>query len=238
MANFPATSLSRSVGDYLKAIWTVGGDEGVSTSALAAELQISAASVSAMLAKLQEVELVTYRRYYGAELTREGRLEALRLIRRHRLLETFLIDYLGYTWDEVHAEAEAIEHVISERFTERLAAKLAHPTHDPHGDPIPSADGSLPETPNIPLADVEVGDTLRVARLLTQDGASLSYLASLRIQPGARLKVEGREPHGGLVRVRVAGEPQAISKELATLIRGAVEKVEKEGREKNKEGGD
>lgn len=235
MSNSPATSLSRSVGDYLKAIWTIGGGEGAATSALAAELGVSAASVSAMLAKLQEMKLVTYRRYYGAELTEEGRREALRLIRRHRLLETFLIDYLGYTWDEVHAEAEAIEHVISERFTERLAEKLAHPSHDPHGDPIPAADGSLPETPNVPLAEVTVGDTLRVARLLTQDAASLSYLASLRIQPGTRLRVEGREPHGGLVRVRVAGEPQAVSKEFATLIRGAVERKSRGERREKRE---
>lgn len=154
--------ISASIGDYLKAIWRLSDTEPVATTTIAAQLNVSAPSVSAMFIRLQERGFVTYERYKGVRLTAQGEREALKLLRRHRLIETFLLAQLGYSWDEVHEEAERLEHAVSERFTERLAALLSHPTHDPHGDPIPEANGTLPHTPGTPLADVEVGGTLRV----------------------------------------------------------------------------
>ena len=134
---------SASVGDYLKAIWQVAGAGAASTKEIAARLSIAPASVTNMFGRLQEMGLVEYERYHGASLTEEGRAEALRLVRRHRLIETFLLDQLGYSWEEVHEEAEKLEHAVSDRFTERLADLLGHPDHDPHGDPIPAVDGTL-----------------------------------------------------------------------------------------------
>ena len=215
-------SLSTSVEDYLKAIWLTAGGEAASTNALAEQLGIASSSVSAMLGKLQDAGFVSYERYRGVMLTERGEREALRLLRRHRLVETFLLEYLGYGWDEVHHEAEQLEHAVSDQFTERLNEFLDHPSHDPHGDPIPRADGSLPDTPNVPLAEVEVGKALHVSRLLSQASDVLSYLAELGIQPGVRLEVTRREPIGGLVYVNLANRQAVLSKEIAMLIRGEV----------------
>ena len=128
---------SSSVGDYIKAIWELGGVGSASTKDVADRLLVSPASVSNMFVRLQEMGLAEYERYQGASLTERGRVEALRLIRRHRLIETFLLEHLGYDWQEVHEEAERLEHAVSDGFTERLAQLLGHPDHDPHGDPIP-----------------------------------------------------------------------------------------------------
>ena len=213
--------LSTSIGDYLKAIWIVGQGERATTSALAEHLSVSASSVSGMLARLQAQGLVTYERYKGATLTEQGASEALRLLRRHRLIETFLIEYLGYTWDEVHAEAEALEHAISDRFTERLADRLGHPTHDPHGDPIPTPRGGLPRTPDVALDELEVGDQLRVARLRTQDASLLAHLDALRIRPGQVVAVVRRTPEAGVVHVVVDGQEAVLSQGVAAVVRGA-----------------
>jgi len=214
--------LSASVGDYLKAIWVLGRDGPATTGDLARVLGVTAPSVTGMLGKLKRLGLIRYRRYYGAELTEDGRAEALRLVRRHRLLETFLIRDLGFSWDEVHREAEAMEHVMSERFTERLADHLGQPTHDPHGDPIPRADGSLPTTPSTALGDVAVGRRFIVSRVLSQDPDVLAYITEHGLGPGSELEVRGREPVGNLLRVSVEGEGVAVSRELAGLILGRV----------------
>lgn len=216
------SDLTQSVGDYLKAIHSAAGDGVAGTGRIAAALGVSAASVSGMLVKLRDEGLVRYEPYQGARLTARGEQEALRLLRRHRLIETFMIERLCYTWDEVHGEAERIEHAISDRFAEALAELLGHPSHDPHGDPIPSADGSLPETPATPLAELQPGEVLRVARLRTQEADVLTYLAELGVEPGACIEVRGREPLGGLLTVAIGGRVHALSKELATLIRGEV----------------
>jgi DtxR family Mn-dependent transcriptional regulator len=139
-----SSDLSVSVGDYLKALWLRSQDGSVSTGDLAMHLAVSPPSVTGMLNKLKKLGLVTYERYYGAQLTPQGRQEALRLIRRHRLVETFLIDYLDYTWEEVHQEAELMEHAMTDRFTERLAKRLGQPLFDPHGDPIRVLTGRYP----------------------------------------------------------------------------------------------
>jgi DtxR family transcriptional regulator, Mn-dependent transcriptional regulator len=141
---------SSSVGDYLKAILELSREGAASTKDVADRLSVSAASVSNMFVRLQEMGLADYERYRGASLTQAGRVEALRLLRRHRLIETFLLRSLGYSWEDVHAEAERLEHSVSDGFTERLAEFLAHPTHDPHGDPIPAADGSLEPDDSFP----------------------------------------------------------------------------------------
>src|ERR687890_2195011 len=151
-------SPSSSVGDYLKAIWELAVDSGevaASTKGVAERLSVSAASVSNMFARLQETGLVEHERYRGATLTERGRREALRLVRRHRLIETFLLEHLGYPWQEVHEEAEKLEHAVSDVFTERLAELLGHPERDPHGTPIPATDGSLPPDHSRPLAEVQ-----------------------------------------------------------------------------------
>ena len=136
--------LSSSTGDYLKVIWELTASGAASTTNIAARLSVSPGSVTRMLGRLQGMGLVDYERYRGASLTGRGRAEALRLVRRHRLIETFLLECLGYSWEDVHEEAERLEHAVSDEFTERLADLLGHPAHDPHGSPIPGTDGSVP----------------------------------------------------------------------------------------------
>ena len=213
-------AVTHAAGDYIKAIWSLSPREPVGTSAIADALGLSPASVSNMLVRLREAGLVEYERYRGASLTDLGRREALRLIRRHRLIETFMIESLGYSWDEVHDEAEAIEHAISDVFAERLAGYLGNPSHDPHGDPIPDASGLLPETPNTPLTDVPAGESLTVARLMSQDSGVLERFAELGIRPGAQVHVERSTTGDGSVRVRIEGRSWDVEPDVAALIRG------------------
>ncbi len=216
------TQISNSVEDYLKAIWLTAQDGAASTNALAEQLNIAAPSVSAMLSKLQALEFVVYERYKGVSLTAIGKARALELLRRHRLIETFLFEHFEYSWDEVHEDAERLEHAVSPRFIERLAVFLDHPSHDPHGDPIPCPDGTLPDTPNMALAELKAGEHFVVARLLSQASDVLAYLEKLKIQPGTQLKVIDIEPLGGLVHVLIDELPQALSKELAMIVRGSI----------------
>jgi DtxR family Mn-dependent transcriptional regulator len=222
MVKAPSRDFSVSVGDYLKALWLCSQDGSVSTGDLATYLAVSPPSVTGMLNKLKKLGLVTYERYYGAQLTPQGQQEALRLIRRHRLVETFLIDYLDYSWEEVHQEAELMEHAMTDRFTERLAKRLGQPLFDPHGDPIPRADGTLPDQPSVPLAEVPIGERLEVTRVRTQDADLLQYITSLGIKPSTEVEVIAREPYGGLLQITLGGLQQAVSRELALLIEGQV----------------
>lgn len=212
--------LSDAVCNYLKAIWVLAEDKSVSTKDLSEHLGVTAPSVTGMLGKLAKLGLVTYERYYGAKLTKEGRLEALRLLRRHRLIETFLIDYLDYSWDEIHEEAELMEHTMTDRFTERLAEKLGQPAFDPHGDPIPTADGTLPQRVGKPLASLEVGEELEVNRILSQESEVLTYLFDLGVKPGAVLEVKGIEPFGRLFHITSQDQAFALSADLAQQIEG------------------
>lgn len=213
---------SKSGEDYLKAIWLNSQNGPVATGTIAVSLGVSDASVSGMLGKLNDQGLVSYTRYHGAQLTTRGERAALQLLRRHRLIETFLTEYLGYGWGEVHGEAEALEHAVSDLFTERLAALLGHPTHDPHGDPIPKGDGALPDTPDTPLTEATLEKAFLVSRLKTQDADILSYFTEMGIYPGQHVEVLCREPIGGLVKVAIGGNPNVLAKELAVLIRGEV----------------
>ena len=212
-------SPSSSVGDYLKAIWELAvdsGEEVASTKGVAERLAVSAASVSNMFARLQEMGLVEHERYRGATLTEWGRREALRLVRRHRLIETFLLEHLGYPWQEVHEEAERLEHAVSDGFTERLAEFLGHPDHDPHGGPIPSPDGILEADDSFPLSRAVAGKKLRISKVRDEDAEMLDYLGDRNLVPGRLLTVrEVRDLDGVVVvedeeaKVYAIGEPLA-----------------------------
>ena len=210
---------SSSVGDYIKAIWDLGGVGSASTKDVAARLLVSPASVSNMFVRLQEMDLVEYERYQGASLTERGRVEALRLVRRHRLIETFLLEHLGYDWQEVHDEAERLEHAVSDGFTERLAALLGHPDHDPHGDPIPSAEGNLEVDDSFALSQAVAGQQLRISKVRDEDAAMLDYFGDRNLVPGRRLRVrEVRELDGVVIVEDEEAEVYALGEPLARAI--------------------
>ncbi len=171
MSNSLSTRPSSSVGGYLKAIWEIARLGAASTSDVATRLSISSASVTNMFGRLQEMGLVEYERYRGASLTERGHAEALRLVCHHRLIETFLLKHLGYSWQEVYEEAERLEHAVSDTFTERLAELLGHPEYDPHGDPIPAADGTLVHESSYPLSESPVGCRVRISRIGDEEQA-------------------------------------------------------------------
>jgi DtxR family Mn-dependent transcriptional regulator len=208
------------VGDYLKAVWEVGDvpSGAASTKDVARRLSVSAASVSNMFARMQEMGLVEYERYRGVTLTGRGREEALRLVRRHRLIETFLLEHLGYDWQEVHEEAERLEHAVSDGFTERLAELLGHPDHDPHGDPIPSAEGALEVDDSFPLSEAVAGRRFRIVKVRDEDAAMLDYFGDRNLVPGRLLTVREVRAIDGVVivedeeaEVYALGEPLARS---------------------------
>ncbi len=210
---------SSSVGDYIKAIWDLGGVGSASTKDVADRLLVSPASVSNMFVRLQEMGLVEYERYQGASLTERGRVEALRLIRRHRLIETFLLEHLGYDWQEVHDEAERLEHAVSDGFTERLAAFLGHPDHDPHGGPIPSSEGILEADDSFPLSQAVAGKTLRISKVRDEDAEMLDYLGDRNLVPGRLVTVrEVRDLDGVVIVEDEEAEVYALGEPLARYI--------------------
>jgi DtxR family transcriptional regulator, Mn-dependent transcriptional regulator len=211
--------------NYLKAIYKLaerGGKPDVSTNALAEELQTRAASVSEMLRRLAEKGTIRYEKYRGARLTEAGRAVAVLTIRRHRLWEVFLVEKLGFSWDEVHEVAEEMEHLNSAVLTERLDAFLGHPGVDPHGDPIPSADGHIRPRPAAqrPLADVAPDPVpLCVAGLLDTSARFLQHLDRLGLRPGTALTVLERFEYDGTLRVQVAGLTElTVSRETAQKV--------------------
>jgi DtxR family Mn-dependent transcriptional regulator len=190
---------SQAVEDYCKAIYTLQSRHHgpVSTNALAERLEITPGSVSAMLRKLGELQLIEHVPYRGVTLTAKGQRVALEVIRHHRLLELFLAETLQMPWDRVHAEAEVLEHVLSEELEELIAAKLGNPTSDPHGDPIPSADLELAERPTRALSSLGEGEQGVFVRVSDADPAMLRYLDSLGVSPGDHLCVLERQPFEG-----------------------------------------
>lgn len=212
---------SSSVGDYIKAVWELAGEtaEGASTKDIATRLSVAPASVTNMLIRLQDRGLVQYERYRGALLTDEGRAEALRLIRRHRLIETFLLEHLGYSWQEVHDEAEKLEHAVSDLFTERLAELLDYPSRDPHGHPIPQADGSLPAEELFTLAESREGQSVVISRVSDDNPSRLAYLGERGLVPGSRVHVREVRDLDGVVMVEDAsGETFPLGGPLARAI--------------------
>jgi DtxR family transcriptional regulator, Mn-dependent transcriptional regulator len=190
---------SPAVEDYCKAIFTLESraEEPVATNALAERLGLTPGSVSAMLKRLGELGLIEHHPYRGVRLTEEGRMVALEVIRHHRLLELFLAETLEMPWDRVHAEAEVLEHVISEELEQLIAEALGHPTIDPHGDPIPNAELELHELETFPLERLQEGDGGVFVRVSDADPEMLRYLSSHGIAPGDRLYVRERQPFGG-----------------------------------------
>jgi len=184
-------TLTRSIEDYLKAIFELTGNgEAASTTTLAARLGVAPASITSMVQKLSTVKpaLVSYRKYQGVSLTVAGRRAALDVIRRHRLLEAWLVQNLGYSWDMVHNEADMLEHVISQDFEKRIAAVLGQPERDPHGETIPDADLVMPLDKSFPLASLKPGQKATVRRVHSQEPAFLKHLTELGLTPGAHLK--------------------------------------------------
>ncbi len=212
---------SSAVEDYAKAIYALQmrDDQPVSTNALAERLGVTAASASGMVKRLGELGLVTHRRYHGVLLTDAGRRVALEVIRHHRLLELYLVESLGVPWDRVHEEAEVLEHVLSEELEELIAAKLGDPTHDPHGDPIPSRELTIEETRTESLESLEPGARGTFARISDSDPDMLRYLAERGIAPGDELEVVERQPFGGPLFVRFGAEVHPLGGELARAIR-------------------
>ena len=215
----PALPLSSSIGDYLKAILTIAGDGAASTKEISEQLSVAPASVTNMMGRLQEMGFVRYERYRGASLTEAGRAEALRLIRRHRLIETFLLEHLGYSWQEVHDEAERLEHAVSDEFTERLAQMLGHPDRDPHGDPIPAADGTLVPERSSPLSEAPEGGRVRIAQVSDANPEILNHFGERGLIPGRVLAVREARALDGVVAVEdEEGNVYALGKALAASI--------------------
>jgi DtxR family Mn-dependent transcriptional regulator len=216
----PAT-LSHAEEDYLKAIYELGEDSGkVSTSALVERLGRKAGSVTGMLQSLakQKPRLIDYERHHGVSLTPAGAQIALEIIRHHRLIELYLAEALGYEWDKVDAEAEQLEHVISEEFEDKISAMLGDPTVDPHGDPIPAKDGSVAPLTRLTLSEIEEGTRVRVARVRDDDPALLRYLAELGIVPEAVITVAERAPFDGPIHVLVGEHDHALGRSVTDRV--------------------
>jgi DtxR family Mn-dependent transcriptional regulator len=213
--------VSNAVQDYAKAIWSLAqrGETPVSTSALAERLDVSPASASAMVKRLESMGLVEHEPYHGVKLTPAGERVALEVVRHHRLLELYLSEALGMSWDRVHEEAEVLEHAISPQLSELIAAKLGNPTHDPHGDPIPTADGEIDETPTRPLSELGPGDRGVFVRVSDSDPDMLRYLAERGIAPGDRFEVLAREPFEGPLTVRFADREHVLGGALTHAMR-------------------
>ncbi len=211
--------ISRAMEDYLKAIYQASRDGSqVSTSTVARMMKCSAASVTNMVQKLSQLQLVSYQPYQGVHLTEAGSKIALETIRHHRLIELYLAEVLGYSWDRVHDEADQLEHVISEEFEDRIDEALGYPTRDPHGDPIPSKDGHIEMVPCDALWDAAEGQRVRVERVSDQDPEVLRYLAGIGVYPDVLLDVLTKAPFNGPVHVRVEKQEHSLSEQLARQI--------------------
>lgn len=216
-------NLSKSEGDYLKAIYTLTLDQDTTnTMALADFLNVRPPSITSMLIKLanQEPALVDYQKHQGVNLTEAGKRLALRLLRRHRLLELFLVNILDYQWEDVHTEADELEHVISEKFENQIAELMDDPKFDPHGDPIPDRELNLPTTNFIPLAEMDEQTEAIIRRVQVSKSELLRHLSAQGICPGARLKLRSRNPFDQTLQLMVGEKNQsyAIGPELSNLI--------------------
>jgi DtxR family transcriptional regulator, Mn-dependent transcriptional regulator len=205
--------------DYLKAIYTLANNSvEVSNSALANQLGVTPASATNMVKKLADLGLVTYEPYQSIELTKSGQKVALEVLRHHRLLELYLHDKLNLSWDQVHAEAEKLEHVLSETLEDAMAAALGNPTVDPHGDPIPTKDGHVDDVAGILLSEGELNRVYRITRVRVQDSDRLVYLGTLGLYPNARVTLLSRAPFSGPLLIEVDGEHHALAHDMAELL--------------------
>ncbi len=213
--------LTRSVEDYLKVIYHLSNQGGfAATSDIAAMLEVARPSVSGMVKRLSETGLIEHVPYRGVQLTAQGRRAALKMIRRHRILELYLTQHLGYDWGGVHPEAEHLEHAVSDDLIERMASALGQPQYDPHGDPIPTAAGEIEEAELVSLADAGIGVKLELRQVGTQESARLRYLAEQGLTPGVLLTVSERQPFNGPTTALLvpSGERRVVGRELAQLL--------------------
>lgn len=210
--------LSPAIEDYLKTIYKLQTDGAVSTSDIARTLDVAAASVTSMVKRLAKLGFVRYESYRGVELTEPGQKVALEIIRHHRLLETYLREVMGYSWKQLHDEAEHLEHHISEEFEDRLAELLGHPTHDPHGHPIPTREGHVAEPSSTSLNNASPGRMLRVDHLCDRDSDLLHYLEDLGLLPGAHVEVVSVGPFEGPIEVRVGDAKLVIGQHVAGRV--------------------
>jgi len=217
--------VSQALEDYLKMIYKLEElnaeaqlEKGVSTSSIAERLGISQASVSNMLKKLSDKDLIEYAPYYGVTLTSQGRKIALQMLRRHRVLELYLVERLGYQWDEVDAEAEVLEHAVSDRLVNRMWEELGRPTQDPHGSPIPDQDGNMEVQTMVSLCEAASGAHCQIVRIQNRTPEALRYLFSIGLVKGAQVKVFEKAPFEGPLSVEVKGEQLALDFRLAQSI--------------------
>lgn len=215
---------SSSIEDYVKVIYsfTEWQDKPITSTQLAQRLGVANSSVSEMVRKLKDQGLVDHKPYSAVTLTDDGVRLALSMVRRHRLIETFLVQELGYRWDQVHDEAELLEHAVSETFIERMAAKLGHPVRDPHGDPIPAADGSVLMPPAYRMSELDKGHTGRITRISDENPELLRYLAAEQIDLDADVEVLGRKPFGGPLMVRIGAGGVMRDVDLADEVAAAL----------------
>lgn len=215
---------SSSIEDYVKVIYgfTEWQDKPITSSQLAQRLGVANSSVSEMVRKLKDQGLVDHKPYSAVTLTSAGIRLALSMVRRHRLIETYLVQELGYSWDEVHDEAELLEHAVSDTFIERMAEKLGDPQRDPHGDPIPTADGAVLMPEAHLLAELDPGHTGRITRISDENPDLLRYLAAENIDLDADVEVMGRKPFGGALVVRINNAGRTREYDLADEITAAL----------------
>ncbi len=211
--------LTAPVEDYLKAIYTIGrGTGAAATNEIAQRLALAPASVSGMVRRLAGQGLLAYERYHGVKLTEMGRRAALRTLRRHRVIEAYLAQALGYPWDRVHAEAERLEHAVSDELVDRMAATMGEPEVDPHGAPIPTRDGAVDETEYTSLSDLAIDMPGVVVRVTDEDPAMLRYLAQLSVVPGKRITVKSRAPFGGPITLTVGRQEISVGPAVAAHV--------------------
>jgi DtxR family Mn-dependent transcriptional regulator len=214
--------LSQSEQDYLKAIYHqtrgAAAKERTGTSALADWLGVSCASATNMVKKMAERGLVAHSPYHGVTLTGAGEKAALEILRHHRLLETYLSERLGVPWERVHAEADRLEHALSEDLEARLDAALGYPSHDPHGAPIPTKEGTVPPATTRRLWTATPGTTVTVAEVADEDAALLSYVADLGLIPGAAVEVLAKAPFDGPLHIRVGGREYALGEAVTSAV--------------------
>jgi DtxR family Mn-dependent transcriptional regulator len=221
MAHQQVPGISSAVEDYAKAIYSLErrGGEAVSTNAIAERLGVTPASASGMVKRLGELGLVRHEPYHGVSLTEGGRRVALEVIRHHRLLELYLVESLGVPWDRVHAEAEVLEHVLSEELEELIAVKLGNPKRDPHGDPIPTRELTIEEAPTESLQALEAGSCGTFTRVSDSDPDMLRFLAERGIAPGEQFEVIDKHPFDGPLFVRFGDHVHVLGGSLARAMR-------------------
>ena len=215
----PQPPLTRSVEDYLKSVFHLTSQGGfATTSDIADMLEVAPPSVSGMMKRLSETGLIEHVPYRGVQLTPQGRRAALKMIRRHRILESYLTSKLGYDWGDVHVEAERLEHAVSDTLIDRMADALGSPRYDPHGAPIPTAGGEIEEAEFITLAAARVGTSVVLRQVADEHADRLRYLAEQGLTPGARLDVVERQPFNGPTTVRLGTDTRVVGQELAGLL--------------------